>query len=170
MTLKLFKKDHKYQEWISALSINLDGLRFQSCYPVQVISCCFLVSVSNILILCWVNHLLNTVSRWFGFAVVISTAPRDCTFQRSEGSPSTDIMQEKDTEIHQQLYQHAFICTYSDLNIRAFWSTWHAPWSLKCLRLRKQVKIIFVKEAPRIRGKKAPYTNGWSTIKRNWVG
>lgn len=96
------------------------GLGFQSCNLVQVISCYFLVSVSNILIHYWVNHLLNTVSRWFGFAVVISMAPRDITFQRSEGSPRTDIMQEIETEIHQQLYQHAFICTHSDLNIRAF--------------------------------------------------
>lgn len=96
------------------------GLGFHSCYPVQVISCCFLVSVSNILIHYWVNHLLNTVSRWFGFAVVISMAPRDYTFQKTEGSPSTDIVQEIETEVHQQLYQHAFICIHSDLNIRAF--------------------------------------------------
>lgn len=125
MALELFRKDHKYQELISALGINSDGARISLQFPshtVQVISCCFLVSLSNILIHHWVNHLLNTVSRWFVFTVVISMASRNYTFQRTEGSPSTDIMQEIETEtkyISNCISMLSFI-PRSDLNIRAF--------------------------------------------------
>lgn len=111
MTLELLGKDHKYQEWFSALSINFEGAEISiqlSSHTVQVISCCFLVSVSTFLIHHWVNHLLNTVSRWFGFAVVISMARRKYTFQRTEGSPGLYYAINRDrNKIHQQLYQHA---------------------------------------------------------------
>lgn len=97
------------------------SLQFPS-YILQVISCCFLASVSSILIHHWVNHLLNTVSRWFGFAVVISMALRDYSFQRTEGSPSTDIKQETETEtkyISNRISMLSFL-PHSSLNIPAF--------------------------------------------------
>lgn len=175
MTLQLFRKDHKYQEWISALSINSDGagisLQFPS-HTVQVISCCFLVSVSNILIHHWVNHLLNTVSRWFGFAVVISMALRDYTFQRTEGAQALILCKKERQKQNTSATVSACFHLYQILiwTYVLFEALGIHPEVSSCSRLRKQVKMIFVKEAQRIKKKNVPWTSGWGTIKRNLVG